>query len=201
MPNLIGKLNVLVRSSVQSVLGDDPKPSRRQRQTPLLSRLGKDIDHEIAALREKVNVALDDEDRLAAELETLKQRAADWDKQADQAVQKGDEATARHAIHQMQLQQQRAAMLQAELEQHRYETSELISRVNELDAVVAEARSQPAPTSDEEADEPLSIRLRQARQTYETQEMEALTSETPVIKVSEAEIEDDLARRRARLSL
>ncbi|MBI5961073.1 MAG: PspA/IM30 family protein, partial [Chloroflexi bacterium] len=137
MSSLINKLNVLVKSSVNSVLGDDT-PQRQKKKIPL-SRLGKDIDQEIAALRQQINHALDDEDRMEQEIDSMQSRVADWDQQADQALQQGDEANSRYAIHQMQLQQQRAAMLIADLSQHRLSTSELIQRVNELEALVAQA--------------------------------------------------------------
>jgi phage shock protein A len=205
MTDLIDKLNVLVRSSLQSVRPEG-KPSKRRGKTPSLEHLGSDIDQEIAALRKQIDAALDDEDRMNADLKVMQSQAADWDQQADQALGRSDEASARYAIHQMQLQQQRATMLQADIEEHRRSTSELIQRVNELEALVAEARRQqqtappaPAPTQ-KPAAESLSDRMRKARLFIETQEMEALKNDAPPVDVDAAAVDDDLARRRARLS-
>jgi phage shock protein A len=201
----MGKLNVLVRSSIQGVLTDEGKRLKRG-GVPPLAHLGDDIDDEIAALRQQIDKALDDEDRMEADWQAMQQQAADWDRQADQALAQGDEVAARHLVRQIQLQQQRAALLASDLAQHRLSTSELISRVNELEALVAEARrqQQPALIPEKERSAPrevLSARLRKARLFIETQEMEALQQEqAPAERVDDGAVDDDLARRRARLS-
>jgi phage shock protein A len=203
MAKLIGKLNVLVRSSINSVLGDEADRSSSRRGHPSLSRLGKDIDREIEALRQQINHALDDEDRQQVEMNALRQQIAGWDQQADKALSQGDEATARHAIRQMQTEQRRLTMLEAELAQHRIATSELIQRVNELEAVVAEARRRQAeaPTEEKETSgEGVSSRLRQARQNIEQQMTPPSQTDVPAVNVDESTVDDDLARRRARLS-
>jgi phage shock protein A len=199
MTNLINKLNVLVRSSMHNIFGDDTDQQRGR--LPSASRLGKNIDNEIAALRQQIDKALDDEDRQIIEIERLQREIADWDGQADQALLKGDEATARYAVQQVQLQQQRLTMLDAELAQHRIATAELIHRVNELEALVAEARKhqQDAAVEDED-DESLAARLHKARQHVQTQEMEAAPRQAPPAKVDDDAVDDDLAQRRARLS-
>lgn len=204
MAKLIDKLNTLVQSSVRGALGDDPD-RRAQRSRP---KLGKHLDREIAALRDQINVALDDEDRMAAEIDAMQRTIANWDQQADDALKQGDEATARHVIRQMQLQQQRMTMHQAELEQHKLSTSELISQVNALEAIVAEARQQPTTTAptDEEDDRSLAARLRKVRQQALKQTAQTTAQTEPghggltEDAMDEQAIEEDLARRRARLS-
>jgi chromosome segregation ATPase len=206
MADLMGKLNVLVRSSIQGVLRDEGKRRRKRGPVPSLSALGDDIDQEVAALRQQIDRALDDEERLVADLDALQRQSADWDDQADQALRRGDEATARHAIRQMQTLQQRATMLESDLAQHRISTSELISRVNELEALVAEARHQhqqqpPIQEQKPAPDHVLSARLRKARLFIETQEMEAIQQQPSAAPpVDDRAVDDDLAQRRARLS-
>jgi len=203
MANLINKLNVLVKSSMHSVLGSDIDTSARRGRSSL-HRLGKNIDQDITALRDQINQALDAEDRMTAEIAAFQREIADWDHQADQALTKGNEAAARHAIRQMQLQQQRVALLESDLAQHRISTSELIQRVNELEAIVAEARrhteTAPAEHDDAFTGETLSDRLRHIRQ----QVLERTPDPAPAVAESDdidvQAVEDDLARRRARLS-
>jgi phage shock protein A len=193
--NLTDKLNTLIRSSVQGAI-DDLNPRRRD-QPP---KPGKNIDRDVTALRQRIDKALDDEDRMTTEIDALQRQAADWDQQADGALTRGDEAAAHHAVRQMQLVQQRQTMLEADLAQHRYATSELISRVNELEARAAQAR-QPlkGAVRPEDPDEvPLSARISQARSAAAPQPR-AANPDAPV-QVDEQTIEDDLARRRARLS-
>jgi chromosome segregation ATPase len=193
--NLTDKLNTLIRSRVQGAI-DDLNPRRRDQ--PL--KPGKNIDREVAALRQRINQALDDEDRMTAEIGALQGQVADWDQQADHALSRGDEAAARHAVRQMQLVQQHQTMLEADLAQHRYATSELISRVNELEARAAEARqpSKGAVKPEDPDEESLSARISQARSAAAPQPR-AAKPDAPA-QVDEQMIEDDLARRRARLS-
>jgi hypothetical protein len=193
--NLTEKLNTLIRSRVRGAI-DDLNPRRRdQPMTP-----GKTIDRDVAALRQRINQALDDEDQMTAEIDVLQRQAADWDQQADRALTRGDEAAARHAVRQMQLVRQHQTMLEADLAQHRYATSELISRVNELEARAAEAHqtSKGAVKLEDPDEESLSARIARARSASAPQPR-AARQDTPD-QVDEQAVEDDLARRRARLS-
>lgn len=217
MSSLFDKLNTLVRARVRGVLGDDPDRARRRAAiTP--DRLG-DVDREVARLRESVNAALDDEERQQAVIDSVLAEAADLDQQADAALARGDDAVARQLIGQMQLKQQQATMLQADLEAHRRSTAELISRVNEMEAVVAEARRQQAqnapdadaPGSDtgESITEALGDRLRRARELVTGRGSDETAGavdpantapeDAPGV-VDEQAVNDDLDRRRRRLS-
>lgn len=184
MANLLDKLTVLVRSGVNSLV-DPVRPSGRR--TP--PRPGKHVDREIAALREQIDEALDDEDRIATEVAALHREADAWDGRADALLQGNDEAGARHAIRQMQLARQRAAVREADREQHRRSTSELISKVNALEALVAEARYTERAAEER----------RPATRLKATREASAASTDGPA-QVDERTVEEDLARRRARLS-
>lgn len=215
MADILNKLNTLVRASIHGV-ADDLSPGKRRR--PLtVDHLGRDIDHEIAALRDEVDRSLDEQDRREQEIRTNRDQIAAWDRQADEALQRGDEMAARRLIRQIGQRQRETAFLEAELDEHRRSLSELISRVNELEALVAEVRrreqapDQPAAspeaavdevsTVDETDDLSLAARLRQARETVRTQEMQAVHEQPrPTDHDDERAVEDDLARRRARLS-
>lgn len=211
MAKLVDKINTLIRSNVQGVFGSDP--DRKQRRSTRKKLSGKDLQADVAALRARINDALDHEDRLIEESKAMQRQIDDWDQQADAALQKGDEATARHAIRQMQLQQQRLAMHEAELAEHKYATAELISQANEFEAFVAEAERQQAEAAqsaaaaaapaDAEADEALLSAGLGAR-TSAAAPAQAPKSPQPAAKPvvdDEQAVEDDLARRRKRLSL
>jgi phage shock protein A len=190
MSSLIDKLNVLVKSSVHGVLGDDSPRAKRHRAPLSQAHLGKDIDREIAALRQQVDSALDDEDRMEADILNQQRQIADWDQQADQALTQGDEAAARYAVRQMQLEQRRLTMLEADLAQHRISTSELIQRVNELEAAVAEARrQQQAASAQDTSDESLAARLRRARQQAGQPEAETSRSAAAPDEVDERAVD------------
>ncbi len=152
MSDLISKLNVLVRASLNAATSPD-KPRRIPAE-----RLGKDIDGEIAALRQHIEDALNSEDAMQTRLNQATAQAEALDRQADAAVLDGDDAQARTLVQQLKRQQQRAAQLDSDLKEHRNATSELIERVNTLEAMVSDARrSNSAPA------EPLSpAELREA---------------------------------------
>ncbi len=196
MPGLFEKLNVLVKSNINQLLKGE---RATRRGVPDLAQLGKGADREIAAMRKQVERALSEEDRLENEMATLQRAIEAWDRRADDALMRGDEATARHAVRQMQRNQQHRAMIVADLHQHRRATSELINRVNELEALVAEARHQEKTAAPPAAGPALGDRLRQAREAVVPPGSQR--DETEDLAIDEQVVEDDLARRRARLSL
>jgi phage shock protein A len=222
MTNLLNKLNVLVRSSLNSFLEDVSGQGSPPAGRVPVERLGPDIDQEITALRKRIDQALADEDTMQKRFDKLQQQIDAYDRQADAALQSGDETGARYLVQQMQHQQQLASTVQSDLEQHRQSTSDLIQRVNTLDALVTDARraqqqeqpteatpSAPAADSQTQPDRSpgavLSNLLREARERVEkvTTSPDEPAQPVPVNikgKVNDTQVDDDLAKRRARLS-
>jgi phage shock protein A len=145
MESLIEKLNTLVRASINEFVADVggglPIPPPRRR---------RDLDYEVDALRERVNQALEYQDDLAAQLQELLNQIEGLDRAADDALLAGDEANARRRVQRVKRLQQRAAMLEAELEQHRRATAELIEKVNYLDSLVADISRRKEKETEEE---------------------------------------------------
>src|SRR5262245_29893669 len=103
MPDLLDKLNLLLRSNMNNFLNDPlgksgrttpPTPEEldaelaappekavnRQRIPP--ERLGKDIDREIVALRRHIDQALADEDKMRDKLDRMGAQIDDLDRKA-----------------------------------------------------------------------------------------------------------------------
>jgi phage shock protein A len=228
MSDLFKKLGVLVRASINEVLGDEHAVGGPRRPPLTPEKLGKDIDREIKALRDKINDALAHEDHLQGQVNTLAAEAAQWDRQADEAVAAGNEAAARHAIAQMQRVQQRQTIAESDLHEHRLVTQELIQRVNMLEAVVADARrareeeaaaqAQAAAPTAEEAARPAPLRgladvLRESREKVAQMSdlisaKEEVSAQMPpptaaqqaADAAAQHQVEDDLEARRQRLS-
>ncbi len=220
MNDLFKKLNLLIRSSLNEALGAElPLAELRRRLTP--DRLGPDIDHEVMALRQRINEALDYETQLQAKVDALQSEVARWDQQADEAVMAGNDAAARHAIVQMRRAQERLALARADLDDHQRVAAELIDRVNLLEAVAAEAKLAQEQTAAGEAGEPaeqetqrpplnvppLAEVLRGAHEKIgqmgdllATQNEIAAASTKPPAPSEDAAADDDLAARRQRLS-
>lgn len=187
MASLFDKLNVLIQSRVPR-LGS----SSRRHPPPAL---GRKADRELARLRVRIDEALADDDRAQAEVDALDRQIAQWDAQADAALSTGQDAAARHAIRQMKQVEQRRTLVQADLDAHRRATAELIQQVNAFEAAVAEARRQTADTGS--AKPPPEEYLADLRESLRRGPGAAPTEPSPV---DERAVEDDLARRRARLS-
>lgn len=210
MADFFKKLNVLVKASVNELLGDERAIGGPRRKALTPDRLGKDIDREIASLRQRINEALDYEDELQARVQTLRAEVSKWDEQADNAVARGDDEMARYDVEQMQRAQQHLAMAEADLRDHQAVTQELILRVNELDAAVADvrrAKSQPdepqasAEPLERSAGDVLSDVLREMREKInEMGDLIKAKDEPQAADVDEQTVDDDLAQRRDRLS-
>jgi phage shock protein A len=132
MNDLIKKLNVLVKASLNDKIGGGDTTAKP-------ARVGRKLDNDIQALRQRINEAVEYEDEIQARIRQFTDEAARWDQQADEAVTKGDDVAARYAIEQMKHAEQRATLAQSDLREHQQATQELIQRVNTLEAVVADA--------------------------------------------------------------
>lgn len=216
MSDLLKKLNVLVRSSINDVLGEDWAVGAPRRRPLTPEKLGKDIDREIASLRQRINDALAYEDELQARVRSLQNETTRLDQQADQAVVSANDMAARAAVEQLQRAQQRLRMAESDLHEHQVVTQELIQRVNMLEAAVADTRraqdqhqqpvsAPPAEPSEAARLPSLSDVLKEAREKIaQMGDMIATQSELaapqPNDLPDEPAVEDDLAARRQRLS-
>lgn len=224
MNDLLHKLNLLVKSSLNDLLGDDsPGSTRRAHVSP--DRLGKNIDREITELRKRINEALVYEDELQGRILSLEQEISSFDIQADDALIAGREDLARQAVNSMQSAQKRLAFAQADLREHQIVVQEFMQRVNLLEAVVADARQAQPQTSDAAAAQneesvrkplnALSDILRDAREKVGQMEAtihsmrdmskqdaptQSISVSTPASEDAAPEVDDDLAKRRQRLS-
>ena len=211
MDDLFKKLNTLVKASVNDLLGDR-RTSRRKPLSP--GKIGKDVDREIAALRQRITEALDYEDKLQARAQELAGEVKRWDKQADDALSQGNDTAARHAVEQMQRAQQRFAMAEADLHEHQIVTQELIQQVNTLETAVetarrsqaekdAESQSSAEHSAGETSGGVLADALRDVRER-----VSSIARQTPLPTAASEEqetvdkqtVDDDLSQRRKRLS-
>lgn len=201
MSDLFKKINLLVKSGINDILGEATGTRRRSESIP---KSGKALDREIKTLRQRINEAVAHEDSLQARVNSLQTEIEQFDRQADEAVRQGNEAAARHLIEQMQRAQQRLAMASSDLGQHQLVTQDLIRRVNQLEALVADSRRQQAAPPDvppessaqvDKQDEAVSRRTHTSH-TTRTSSLGESAQEAP----SQSDIEDDLSARRQRLS-
>jgi chromosome segregation ATPase len=202
MTDLFEKLNVLLRSGLRDLVGSEQFDLDVLRRALTPERMGKNLDAEVAALRERVNAALDYEDELKARVDTLTEETLRLDAQADEAVANRQHEQARAFVEQLQRAQQRLAIAESDLRAHRSVTQELIQRVNFLEATVADAKHRAAPDSTQTPT--VADVLREAReQSGHTAEAvkPSLPAGSPTLApIAPTAVEDDLERRRKRLS-
>jgi phage shock protein A len=202
MNDFFRKLNVLVKSSLNELLDTD-SGTRRPRISP--ETLGGDVK----MLRQRVDDALKYEGELAARVDSLQAEVERVDQQADEAMAQGQEDTARRQVEELQRLQNRLGMAESDLREHRLVTQELIARVNQLEAVVDEARHRESPETAtaeplERASQMMGDVLREMRERIHEMS-EAVGTSEPRAQVAtppadDEAVDDDLARRRERLS-
>lgn len=197
MSDIFQKLNVLLRAGMRDLVGEDPLKLATIRDLLRSEQFGKDFEREVVALRQKINEAIDYEDMLTARVQEFQTEVERLDQQADRAVALGEEDRARTLLVQRERAVQRLTMAESDLREHRFVTQELIQRVNQLEAVVAEIpEAQPVSEQPVEAGgNNLAAILRQAREQL-VRESPRNTGETPDKSGTEA----DLEQRRRRLS-
>lgn len=145
MPNsFFDKLNHLVKSHINDIISPiDERTSRSRRKALSRIDIRRGLQDDVKTLRQRVDDALAYEGELQAKVDKLYQEIGELDASADKAVAEGREQDARHAIGRMQQAQREVEMMEADLQEHRYITQELISQVNMLEGVVQEAEKQP----------------------------------------------------------
>lgn len=155
MSDLFKKLNTLIQAGMHDVLDEAQKVASTPGKLIPRRQLGADIDHEVGQLRQQINKALDYEDEIVAKIAEVQSEVNALDEQSNQALANDDEVNARYYLERMYRAQQRQSMLESDLNEHRIVTQELMQRVNELDATIAEVRhrEQAAAQQDTPADE------------------------------------------------
>jgi chromosome segregation ATPase len=218
MSDLLEKLNVLLRASLSSLIPSGSERPSSALLTPEKLGTPKEVDREIVALRKQLSDAIAQQEALQARIEDMERQITEYVRQADAALQADDEPRARYLILQKQRLEQRVRTQSENLRRYRDAAAELMEQVNRLETLVAEARraaeiraaepiEPPAPESLHSRTLPLADVLRSVRERFE--ETLATRAKPPVEDLPPAATpspkpiadDDDLARRRARLSL
>lgn len=149
--SFFNKLNTLVRAHVNNIVDPMDEETRDKRAKMLTKReIRGGLQKDVALLQQRVDDALKYEGTLQNKVDKLYGDIADWDEKANQAVQDGRETDARFALSRMQQAQKELEMTEADLQEHRIITQELMQQVNRLDDTVraAEAAAQEDENGD-----------------------------------------------------
>lgn len=209
MNNFFDKLNTLIRVKLSDLLGDNPTTKADTSQT--IAHVAKDAED----LRARVNDAIDYEYRLQTKIGDIQQQLSTLNRQADDATKQGNDAMARYFIEKIQRLQDRLATIEADLHEHQQVAQDLILKVNTLEATIADIQTAQAHPPTEEVQPPKQVTDKFSELVNDAQKrihavgekirvrketLDSELAETPPSANMEADIEDDLARRRDRLS-
>ena len=223
--NVLIRATVSSGLSAGGAPGDD-----RDRATPRPAQHLSDqaVDAQIKTLRQHIDAALNAEDGMRQKIENAQNQNDQLDQQVDAALLDGDSANARVLAQRLQQQRQRLVSQQADLDLHRRATSELIEQVNQLEAQISDARANQDPVLEplesltvdpsEKVEIPLQVDRsgpsknsdgpRTVRVPINVRPTAPPTDPPPAVSpaatapppVSSPDVDDDLARRRSRLS-
>ena len=205
MEDLIKKLNVLVKATLNDALTGDSRRNKLASPGGDKPSAIQEGNQQITQLRQRINETLAFEDELQKQIQLLQSQISDWDEQADAAVKDGDEAKAHYAVEQMQRVQERLAMAQSDFAAHERVTQELIYHVNTLEAAVDAATQKQTneAASAGAANEKVSGVLRDMRDKVLELRDQITAREEIAPESTETQpepVEDDLVKRRQRLS-
>jgi phage shock protein A len=203
MSSFFDKLGILIRSKVGGITDD------------LGSSLKFGVNKsQVDKLRKQINSAVEYEEDIQKQISALSVEIANLNQQADQAVEQGQDATARHLIATIQRREQHLTLLQGDLETHQRMLNELILQVNQLDSVVSEQTAREPSTPATPSAQELEERVNKYQQVIDDsqsqisklgEKIKAKTADSSASMVeqpnepSEADVDDELEQRRNRL--
>ncbi|MEZ4667331.1 MAG: hypothetical protein R3E39_05345 [Anaerolineae bacterium] len=209
MDDLLKKLNVLVKVALRDIVSGEPAPQKSSTGAPPVNSW-KDAELQIKTLRQRIDGTLVFEVEIQDRIQALQSQVDHWNQAADDALVSGDEMSARYAVDQMNRAQQSLKMAQSDLHQHQIVTEELIANVNALEAAFENSEQNELKKNDRLAvqlgaiGQTISNTLEEMRdRIVQLSSQPTLESQHPLgdrVSIDNPKVEDDLERRRQRLS-
>lgn len=207
----------------------DDETSRARRKYLSRHDVSRSLQNDVKGLRTRIDDALAYEGQLQAKIDGLYAAVAEWDQKADEAIANGRDDDARLALGRMQQAQRELEMEESSLNEHRYLTQELMSQVNALESTLFEANQNQSEQDDgleeetpagERVVDNIARQIDQTRRTLSQLVEESIKTVTgaddtppknkpddapqpsarPAHPVNRRAVDDDLARRRSRLT-
>lgn len=153
MPDsFFSKLNTLVQGHINNIVDPiDEKTGRTRKKVLSRKDIRGGLQKDVNLLRQRIDDALAYEGDLQTKSDGLYSAISEWDDKANQAVNDGRENDARYALGQMQQSQRELEMIEADLQEHRTITQELINQVNMLDSTIQEVEGEELSDAPSEA--------------------------------------------------
>ena len=134
--NILRRFNLLMKGRIHAALDAIEDPERS------LNQLLHDMEEELDAAKRAVARAMANEDRLRAQIAFHTQDAGEWQRAAERALGKGDEAGAREALRRTELAERHRDRLAQQLEKQSKETEEVRQSVARMQEKVEQTRGR-----------------------------------------------------------
>lgn len=134
--NILRRFNLLMKGRIHAALDAIEDPERS------LNQLLHDMEEELDAAKRAVARAMANEDRLRAQIAFHTQDAGEWQRAAERALGKGDEAGAREALRRTELAERHRDRLAQQLEKQSRETEEVRQSVARMQEKVEQTRGR-----------------------------------------------------------
>lgn len=134
--NILRRFNLLMKGRIHAALDAIEDPERS------LNQLLHDMEEELDAAKRAVARAMANEDRLRAQIAFHTQDAGEWQRAAERALGKGDEAGAREALRRTELAERHRERLAQQLEKQSRETEEVRQSVARMQEKVEQTRGR-----------------------------------------------------------
>jgi phage shock protein A len=134
--NIFRRFNLLMKGRIHAALDAIEDPERS------LNQLVHEMEEELDAAKRAVARAMANEDRLRAQIAFHTQDAGEWQRAAERALGKGDEASAREALRRTELAERHRDRLAQQLEKQSKETEEVRQSVARMQEKVDQTRSR-----------------------------------------------------------
>jgi phage shock protein A len=132
----LNTFSLVMRSNITTLRESFEDPER------MLHQLIIDMDHELVRVRESVAGAIADEIQMERKLRKAQEEADHWSERATTAIERGDESSAKLALEQKIMAEQRSETLSAEVAKQKSETEKLRSAVQDLEDKIRQARNK-----------------------------------------------------------
>lgn len=134
--NILRRFNLLMKGRIHAALDRIEDPERS------LNQLVHDMEEELDAAKRAVARAMANEDRLRAQVAFHTQDAGEWQRAAERALGKGDEAGAREALRRTEMAERHRERLAQQLEKQSKETEEVRQSVARMQEKVEQTRGR-----------------------------------------------------------
>jgi phage shock protein A len=133
---ILDRVGTILRANINDMIDRAEDPEKMVRQ------LLQDMENQLIQVKTQVAAAIADEQRLKERWQQNEQQAAEWQRKAELAVQKGQDDLAKEALSRRNTFQQTAAGFKEQYEDQARQVEQLKDALDKLESKIQEARTK-----------------------------------------------------------